>query len=50
MYLPFLHAPFGTFALTAADWAIIVGAAVTVVPVVEVAKALARRGVLGDLH
>ena len=50
VYLPVLHAPFGTFALTAADWAIIVGAAVTVVPVVEVAKALARRGVLGDLH
>ncbi len=50
VYLPVLHAPFGTFALTAADWAIAVGAAVTIVPVVEVAKALARRGILGDLH
>jgi len=50
VYVPVLHAPFGTFALTAADWTIIVGTAATIVPVVEVAKALARRGVLGDLH
>ena len=50
VYLPILHAPFGTFALTAADWAIVAAAAVTIVPVVELAKVLARRGVLGDLH
>ena len=50
VYLPVLHAPFGTFALSAADWAIAAGAAATIVPVVEVAKAFARRGILGDLH
>jgi P-type Ca2+ transporter type 2C len=50
VYLPALHAPFGTFALTAGDWAIAAGAAATIVPVVEIAKAFARRGLLGDLH
>jgi len=50
VYLPVLHAPFGTFALTAIDWAIVVGAALTIVPVLELAKALARRGAFGDLH
>ena len=50
VYLPVLHAPFGTFALTALDWAIVVAAALTIVPVLEVAKALARRGAFGELH
>ncbi len=50
VYLPVLHAPFGTFALTAADWAIVVAAAFTIVPVLEVAKALARRGAFGPLR
>ena len=50
VYLPVLHAPFGTFALTALDWAIVVAAALTIVPVLEAAKALARRGAFGELH
>ena len=50
VYLPVLHAPFGTFALTAVDWVIVVGAALTIVPVLELAKALARRGAFGELH
>ncbi|MFO1314936.1 MAG: cation-translocating P-type ATPase [Burkholderiales bacterium] len=50
VYLPVLHAPFGTFALTAVDWAIIAGAALSIAPVLEIAKALARRGAFGALH
>ncbi|MCC7217096.1 MAG: cation-translocating P-type ATPase [Burkholderiales bacterium] len=50
VYLPVLHAPFGTFALTAVDWAIVVAVALTIVPVLEGAKALARHGVFGELH
>ena len=50
VYLPVLHAPFGTFALTAVDWAIVVTVALTIVPVLEGAKALARHGVFGELH
>ena len=50
VYLPVLHAPFGTFALTTVDWAIVVVAALTIVPVLEAAKALARRGAFGELH
>jgi len=49
VYLPVLHVPFGTYALTAADWAIVVVAASTILPVVDVAKAMARRGAFGAL-
>ena len=31
VYLPILHAPFGTFALNASDWALIVGLAFTII-------------------
>ena len=49
IYTPFLRGPFGTFPLTAADWAIATGAAFTVVPVLEAVKWLARRGTFGEL-
>lgn len=49
VYVPFLHAAFGTFYLTLEDWALVLGAAVTVVPVLETAKALERRGMLGTV-
>ena len=49
IYTPFLRGPFGTFPLTAADWAIATAAAFTVVPVIEIVKWLARRGSFGEL-
>ena len=49
VYVPFLHEAFGTYALTAVDWAIVLGVAVTVVPVIDLTKVAARRGWLGAL-
>jgi P-type Ca2+ transporter type 2C len=42
--VPFLQDAFGTRSLSAADWAIVVSSAVTIVPVLEVAKRVIRRG------
>jgi Ca2+-transporting ATPase len=42
LYLPVLQAPFRTFALTVTDWAIVVGVAATVLPVLDAAKAVLR--------
>jgi Ca2+-transporting ATPase len=44
VYAPFLHEPFGTLSLSLVDWAIIIGLALTVVPVLEATKWLVRRG------
>jgi Ca2+-transporting ATPase len=49
VYAPFLHAPFGTFSLPPADWAIIIGLAFTVSPVLELAKWMERRGWFGKM-
>ena len=49
VYLPFLQRPFGTFGLAWTDWALTVGLAFSVVPVLEFVKWLERRGVLGEL-
>jgi Ca2+-transporting ATPase len=43
VYIPFLHAPFGTFGLTVTDWLIVLGTAMTIVPVLEVGKWVVRR-------
>jgi P-type Ca2+ transporter type 2C len=43
VHLPVLQEPFGTYSLTAGDWAIIVAVAFSVVPVLEVSKVLLRR-------
>ncbi len=43
VYIPALQGPFHTFSLGLKDWALVVGLALTVVPVVEAAKALRRR-------
>jgi Ca2+-transporting ATPase len=48
VYLPFLHEPLGTFALAAADWALVFALALTVIPVLEIAKWMQRRGWLGQ--
>jgi Ca2+-transporting ATPase len=50
VYLTFLHRFFGTFSLTSIDWAIIVGLAVTVIPVLEIAKWMVRREWFGKLE
>ncbi|MGQ9873880.1 MAG: cation-translocating P-type ATPase [Chloroflexus sp.] len=45
VYLPFLHEPFGTFPLSLIDWVIIGGVALTIVPVLELAKWVLRHRV-----
>ncbi len=49
VYLPFLHAPFGTFSLTLVDWVIVVLLSATVSPVLELAKWMERRGWFGKM-
>ena len=49
VYLPFLHIPFNTFSLTLTDWTIILGVALTITPVLELAKWMVRRGWFGEL-
>jgi Ca2+-transporting ATPase len=49
VYLPFLHDAFGTYALSPTDWLIVAGLAVTVVPVLELAKWMERQGWLGSV-
>lgn len=50
VYVPFAQRVFGTYALSLWDWLVVGGAAATVAPVVELAKWVVRRGVLGDLE
>ena len=50
VYLPFLHEPFITFALSLTDWLIIGGLVVTVVPVLEFAKWMVRKGWFGNVE
>jgi Ca2+-transporting ATPase len=49
IHVPFLQSLFATVALTPADWLLVTGSAATIVPVLELAKWLARRGVFGRL-
>jgi P-type Ca2+ transporter type 2C len=49
VYLPVLHSVFGTFSLPLMDWVIVVSLAVTVIPVLEIAKWMERRGWFGRL-
>jgi len=49
VYLPILHEPFGTFSLPLVDWMIIVPLAVTIIPVLELAKWMVRRGYFGKV-
>ena len=50
LYVPFLERVFGTYAITTADWLVIVAAAFTVSPVLELVKWAERRGWLGELR
>lgn len=49
VYLPFLNVPFGTYALTGMDWLIVIGVALTITPVLEIAKGMVRHGWFGRL-
>jgi Ca2+-transporting ATPase len=49
VYIPIFHEPFGTFSLPWQDWAILVPLAFTVVPVLELAKWMERRGWFGAM-
>jgi Ca2+-transporting ATPase len=44
IYVPALTKPFGTFAMPVEDWLIVVGGALSVVPVIETVKWLIRSG------
>jgi Ca2+-transporting ATPase len=49
VYLPVLHTPFGTFSLPLVDWMIIIPLTITIIPVLELAKWMVRRGWFGKL-
>ena len=49
VYIPVLHRPFGTYSLGVEDWALVIGSAFTIVPVLELGKWMVRRGWLGPL-
>jgi Ca2+-transporting ATPase len=49
VYVPALQHPFHTFSLSVVDWCIVVGAALTICPVLELAKWCERRGWFGKL-
>lgn len=49
IYLPFLTLALGTFSLAWADWLGVTGAALTIFPVLELAKWLERRGWFGAI-
>ncbi len=50
VYVPILERTFGTFGLTFKDWLIIIAAALTISPVLELAKWMERRGWFGRLE
>ena len=49
IYVPFLHDAFGTFYLPLVDWAIVLVLALTISPVLELAKWMGRRGWFGKM-
>jgi Ca2+-transporting ATPase len=49
LYVPFLERIFGTYAISQKDWLVIAAAALTVSPVIELAKWAERRGWFGKL-
>ena len=49
VYVPLLQLPFETFPLSAGDWLLVTGLAITVVPVLEAVKWAERRGWFGEL-
>ena len=50
VYLPFMHKPLGTFSLPLSVWPMLLGVAVTIVPVLEAGKWAIRRGWIRSAH
>jgi Ca2+-transporting ATPase len=50
VYLPFLHEAFNTYALPLVDWLIVGGLAATIIPVLEIAKWMERKGLFGTVE
>jgi P-type Ca2+ transporter type 2C len=48
LYLPLLQKPFGTRGMSLVEWAIVAGCALTILPVLESAKWMKRRGWFGE--
>ena len=48
VYVPFLNKAFGTFAIPLRMWGVVLGVAVTIVPVLELFKWMIRRGWIRD--
>lgn len=44
IYVPFFQEAFGTFGLSRIEWAVVLGASATILPVLEAAKWMIRRG------
>ena len=49
IYVPFLHDAFGVYYLPLVDWWVTIGLAFTIVPVLELAKWMMRRGWFGNV-
>jgi Ca2+-transporting ATPase len=49
VYLPLMQGAFGTYSLSVADWALVTGLALTIVPILELGKWMVRRGWLDQL-
>jgi Ca2+-transporting ATPase len=45
-----MHKAFGTFSLPLSVWPVLLGVAVTIIPVLEAAKWAIRRGWIGTAH
>jgi len=50
IYVPFLHDAFSTYYLPLVDWLIVLGLAVTIMPVLELVKWMERRGWFGAME
>ena len=50
IYVPFLHDAFGMYYLPLVDWVIIIGLAFTIIPVLELAKWMERKGWFGKIE
>jgi Ca2+-transporting ATPase len=49
VYVPWFHGPFRTYSLSTTDWVIVLAVALTIVPVLEIAKWMQRRGWFGQI-
>jgi Ca2+-transporting ATPase len=50
VYLPFMQEVFGTYGLLLIDWAIVIGVAASVLPILELAKWMERQGWFGPME